>query len=87
MGMWWATVPQERRPDHPQAIAYLKQHWQEPFGDRRQELVFIGSGMDRAAITAALDAALVGVETEFDPASWTALPDPFPLWRRPPEAA
>ena len=25
MGMWWATVPQERWPDHPQARAYLEQ--------------------------------------------------------------
>ena len=82
MGMWWATVPQERWPDHPQARAYLEQHWQEPFGDRRQELVFIGAGMDRAAITAALDSALIGDETAFMPKQWANLPDPFPGWRR-----
>ena len=82
MGMWWATVPQERWPDHPQARAYLEQHWQEPFGDRRQELVFIGAGMDRAAITAALDSALIGDESAFMPQQWANLPDPFPGWRR-----
>ncbi|PQV52858.1 G3E family GTPase [Defluviimonas denitrificans] len=82
MGMWWATVPKERWPDHPEGRAYLKRHWQEPFGDRRQELVFIGAGMDRAAITAALDAALVGNETSFRPGQWANLPDPFPGWRR-----
>ncbi|QBY00482.1 GTP-binding protein [Rhodophyticola sp. CCM32] len=87
LGMWWATVPTDRWPDHPQAVAYLKQHWQEPFGDRRQELVFIGAGMDKTAITSALDAALVGSETEFDPNANTDLPDPFPNWRRAPEAA
>ncbi|ANT63450.1 4-hydroxytetrahydrobiopterin dehydratase (plasmid) [Salipiger sp. CCB-MM3] len=87
MGMWWATVPQERWPDHPQAVAYLKQHWREPFGDRRQELVFIGSGMDKAAICAALDAALVGDEVSFAPHQWQDLPDPFPGWRRAPQAA
>ncbi|QDY70594.1 GTP-binding protein [Qingshengfaniella alkalisoli] len=87
MGMWWATVPQDRWPDHPQAIAYLKQHWQEPFGDRRQELVFIGSGMDRAGITAALDAALVGDKNSFAPHQWQDLPDPFPSWRPAPQAA
>ncbi|MFV0243952.1 MAG: zinc metallochaperone GTPase ZigA [Qingshengfaniella sp.] len=87
MGMWWATVPEDRRPDHPQAQAYLERHWQHPFGDRRQELVFIGSGMDKAAITAALDAALVGSETQFTPQQWTDLADPFPAWRRAPEAA
>jgi G3E family GTPase len=87
MGMWWATVPSERWPDHPQALDYLLQHWLEPFGDRRQELVFIGAGMDRAAITAALDAALVGDAERFEPQQWQDLPDPFPTWRRAPQAA
>ncbi len=82
MGTWWAAVPEARWPEHPQARAYVKRHWAEPFGDRRQELVFIGSGMDRAAITAALDAALTGSETAFDPAAFRDLPDPFPQWRR-----
>ena len=80
MGMWWATGPSERWPDHPQALDYLRQHWLEPFGDRRQELVFIGAGMDKAAITAALDAALTGAEGEFAPEAWAGLPDPFPRW-------
>jgi G3E family GTPase len=87
MGMWWATVPKSRWPDHPQALAYLEQHWQEPFGDRRQELVFIGAGMDKAAITAALDAALVGDQARFEPENWADLPDPFPSWRRAEQAA
>jgi G3E family GTPase len=87
MGTWWATVPKERWPDHPQARAYMEQHWQEPFGDRRQELVFIGAGMDKAGITAALDAALVADSDGFAPHLWADLPDPFPRWRRAPEAA
>lgn len=81
MGMWWATVPENRWPDHPEARAYLQKHWQEPFGDRRQELVFIGAGMDRAAISAALDAALIEGSAEFTPGQWKNLPDPFPAWR------
>ena len=87
LGIWWATVPKDRWPPHPEARAWLERNWQEPFGDRRQELVFIGSGMDKAAITAALDSALIGDENRFDPAEWRDLPDPFPGWRRAPQAA
>ncbi|MFC2969080.1 GTP-binding protein [Acidimangrovimonas pyrenivorans] len=84
MGKWWATVPPEHRPDHAAARAYLGRHWQEPWGDRRQELVFIGSGLDRRAITAALDAALVAGAESPEPRD---LPDPFPVWRSAPAAA
>ncbi|MER5172870.1 GTP-binding protein [Thioclava kandeliae] len=85
MGIWWASVPQERWPDHPSARSYLEQHWQEPYGDRRQELVFIGAGLDEEGITRALDSALIDPE-EIPPHSWADLPDPFPRWRQP-EAA
>lgn len=79
LGGWWASVPQDRWPSHPEALAEMEKNWVEPWGDRRQELVFIGSGMDRAAITAALDAALVEA-VDFTPQAWTKLPDPFPQW-------
>ncbi|MCA0939265.1 GTP-binding protein [Salipiger pacificus] len=80
MGRWWASVPPERMPGHDAFRDYLARHWAEPFGDRRQELVFIGAGFDRAAITAALDAALVS-EERYQPALWKELADPFPAWR------
>ncbi|MEO0818085.1 MAG: GTP-binding protein [Pseudomonadota bacterium] len=79
MGTWWASVPEERWPDNPALRDYLKTHWQEPWGDRRQELVFIGAGIDWAGLTAKLDAALVDSD---DMAAGMDLPDPFPLWRR-----
>ncbi|MDH2327008.1 GTP-binding protein [Cereibacter sp. SYSU M97828] len=81
LGGWWASIPRERWPDHPDAIAELATRWQEPWGDRRQELVFIGAGMDKGAITAALDAALMSGDS-FTPDAWATLPDPFPAWRR-----
>lgn len=84
MGFWWAAVPRSRWPDHPEWKAILNRHWHSVWGDRRQELVFIGAGMDRAAITAALDACLLG-ETPtiaFKPERYRDLADPFPIWRR-----
>lgn len=86
LGRWWATVPEGRWPDHPSARDYITRVWEEPWGDRRQELVFIGAGFDEAAIRAALDAALVP-ETGFVPETWRDMADPFPGWRMAGQAA
>ncbi|MEM6438760.1 MAG: GTP-binding protein [Pseudomonadota bacterium] len=83
MGTWWAAVPKKHWPDHEAARAYMQQHWQEPFGDRRQELVFIGAGIDWDALWARLDAALIPAHRAPGPdALPNNLPDPFPIWRR-----
>ena len=82
LGTWWAAVPKERWPDHPTARAYMDTHWQEPWGDRRQELVFIGSEIDWPRLEARLDAALLPEEVADGPEALPDLPDPFPLWRR-----
>jgi G3E family GTPase len=81
LGRWWAAVPQERWPTHPDALAGVRGKWQDPWGDRRQELVFIGVGLDKAALTRKLDAALIPADA-FTPAAWAGLPDPFPSWRQ-----
>ena len=60
MGYWWIAVPKQHWPDHPDWKRHFERNWDEVWGDRRQELVFIGIGMDEAAIRAALDACLVG---------------------------
>ncbi len=81
LGRWWASVPADRLPKHPEAQAEIARHWAEPWGDRRQEIVFIGAGLDRDAICAALNAALV-TAADFTPTAWAELPDPFPVWGR-----
>ncbi|MGY6694662.1 MAG: GTP-binding protein [Roseinatronobacter sp.] len=79
LGRWWASVPEERLPKHPDAQAEIAKNWVEPWGDRRQEIVFIGVDMDREAICARLNAALMNAG-DFTPGDWTQLPDPFPRW-------
>ena len=78
LGGWWAAVPRERWPDDEALQAKMREHWVEPWGDRRQELVFIGADMDEGLIRARLDACLIG--EGFTPDDWRALPDPFPKW-------
>ncbi|MFC3613818.1 GTP-binding protein [Lutimaribacter marinistellae] len=87
LGTWWASVPQERWPDHDSARDYMQAHWQEPWGDRRQEIVFIGSGIDWPALKARLDSALLPELVAGGPENLPDLPDPFPAWRRAEAAA
>ena len=79
MGRWWGAVPRENWPQDGTFDEFVAKHWKEPWGDRRQELVFIGINMDQAAITAALEACLVPTD-EFTPEDWEGLEDPFPKW-------
>lgn len=87
LGTWWASVPTDRWPDHESARAYMQAHWQEPWGDRRQELVFIGAGIDWPALSARLDACLVPESAATGPGDLPVSDDPFPAWRRAEEAA
>ncbi|HEY0235779.1 MAG TPA: zinc metallochaperone GTPase ZigA [Afipia sp.] len=87
LGFWWADVPVERWPNDPLWRQSLKKNWNEIYGDRRQEIVFIGTGMNETAIRARLDACLVPGKPGMNIEDWTKLPDPFPRWRRANEAA
>ena len=87
LGTWWASVPEDRWPQHESARAYMRAHWQEPWGDRRQEIVFIGAGIDWPALKARLDACLVPAVAAKGPEDLPDYPDPFPIWRRAEEAA
>lgn len=82
-GEWWASTPDEEWPDEgSEDEASLRKVWQEPWGDRRQEIVFIGIGLDQLGLEQALDRALLnGEEMEPGPSSWETFPDPLPSWR------
>ena len=82
LGTWWASVPIERWPSEEHAQAYLAAHWQEPWGDRRQEIVFIGSGIDWPELRSRLDSCLVPKNLASSPDSLPDMPDPFPLWQQ-----
>lgn len=84
-GYWWAAVPRDRWPTEPDHLEQIARNSAEPFGDRKQELVFIGTKeMDEAAIRAELDAMLVKLPRSgaVNTRGWLGLPDPFPAWGR-----
>lgn len=83
VGLWWAAVPQERWPLDAESLAELKEGWSEPYGDRYQEIVFIGQDMDKNAIEADLKRCQLNyTEMRKGMAAWRKLPDPFPQWQR-----
>ncbi|HKX77577.1 MAG TPA: GTP-binding protein [Novosphingobium sp.] len=86
MGRWWASIPKNQWPDDDRFERFVAGHWDQVWGDRRQELVFIGIGMNEAHIRARLDACLLPA-TKFAPEKWTGLRDPFPIWARALETA
>ncbi|ABD08760.1 Cobalamin synthesis protein, P47K [Rhodopseudomonas palustris HaA2] len=80
-GLWWSAVPKARWPDQESWREAMQPYFDPVWGDRRQEIVFIGTGeMDETALRRQLDACLVGDPAQFTPDAWRALPDPFPNW-------
>lgn len=80
-GLWWSAVDEADWPEEAESRTRIKAKMAGDFGDRRQELVFIGIGMDEAAITARLDACLLtDAELARGELEWVKWPDPFPVW-------
>ena len=80
-GMFWKAIPENRWPQDQESLDYIKEKWVEPFGDMRQELVFIGQGLDQEHITQLLDNCLLSdADLLLGKDHWAKLPDPFPDW-------
>ncbi len=82
MGLWWTSVSREQWPQDPGFLNMMKPYLDPVWGDRRQEIAFIGADpMDEAKICAELDACLIDSPV-FVPELWRDLPDPFASWER-----
>jgi G3E family GTPase len=80
-GTFWKSVPKSRWPEDKDLHQYIEEKWEEPFGDMRQELVFIGQSMDKETIFQQLDACLLSDnELLAGKKHWKLLSDPFPEW-------
>jgi G3E family GTPase len=84
VGQWWAAVPKSRWPQDMAQRREIEAKWQEPWGDRNQEIVFIGDKhLDEAAVRKALDGCRLNyTETRKGIRAWRDLRDPFPGWQR-----
>jgi G3E family GTPase len=81
VGMFWKAIPQERWPDDAEYLASIEKNWVEPFGDMRQELVFIGQGLNENQVTHTLEQCLLtDEELLLGKDYWINLSDPFPAW-------
>lgn len=82
-GMFWKAIPEKDWPDDEDYLDSIRKQWVEPFGDMRQELVFIGQALDQTEMTKALDECLLSEEEVLRGKSyWLTLPDPFPAWNQ-----
>lgn len=81
VGRWWAAIPKQQWPDGPDFEENIRVNWNNEYGDRRQEIVFIGlkDQLDEAAIREKLDACLVKGYIQMPELSQN-FKDPFPEW-------
>ena len=82
-GMFWKSIPKKNWPQDEDYLESIEKLWVEPFGDMRQELVFIGQNLDKDRIIAALDECLLKEdEVLLGKEYWASLQDPFPEWEQ-----
>ena len=77
-GPWIATLPDFEQDAYRRNRKQLT--WDDEWGDRRTELVFIGPGLDEEGLRARLDDCLLEDDAfeAFDPEAWTDDDSPFP---------
>lgn len=80
-GMFYKAIPKKDWPTEPDLLADINSKWVEPFGDMRQELVFIGQSLNKQAMIEALDDCLLPEEAVLKGKDfWKTYNDPFPIW-------
>ncbi|MFM8434905.1 MAG: GTP-binding protein [Planctomycetia bacterium] len=79
-GSWLATAPRDEWPEDLDADD-IEAMWEEPWGDRRQELVVIGAKLAPDLLERLEGCCLTDAEMALGPDGWLEFDDPFPAWR------
>ena len=78
-GTWWDAAPREDWPDDAGVLEAIYENFKGKYGDRRQEIVFIGIELNCEFIIETLDACLLtDDEMALGADNWSRLPDPLP---------
>jgi len=79
-GSWWASRPRDEWPEDEEERAAIEAEMDGEFGDRKQEMVLIGMGMDAEDMLRRLSEALLNdEELRQGPEVWSTYTDTFPV--------
>jgi len=80
-GFWWCSMPMKERLNYPSFVAnqtYIESKWSKQWGDRLNELVFIGQHMNKENILTNLEKCLLNDDEIISFQNKNVFKDPFP---------
>lgn len=80
-GFWWCSMPMKERLNYPSFVAnqtYIESKWSKQWGDRLNELVFIGQHMNKETILTNLEKCLLSDDEIISFQNKKVFKDPFP---------
>jgi G3E family GTPase len=81
-GVWWCSMPYDERimyPSFHENIAFIEAKWSKEWGDRMNELVFIGQDLRKEEIIENLESCLLQEEEYSLFVNNYEFNDPFPV--------
>lgn len=83
-GYWWIRLTEAERNNYPVYLENqeaIHENWHKDFGDRLNELVFIGQDLNKEEIEAELNYCLCTLEEVRDFLNGAKFNDPLPKWQ------
>lgn len=80
-GVWWSSMSYNERMNYPSFVhnqAHIESRWNKHWGDRMNELVFIGQNIDKEKMIADLEQCLLKDDEKYLFDKRIIIEDPFP---------